>query len=399
MTPISPSEFNDFMMPFAPFESSPVLAIAVSGGADSMALALLAHAWAKDQGGKAIGLTVDHQLREASTIEARQVKTWLEAVGMEHHILAWIGEKPKTAIQATARKARYCLLGQWCQDREVKHLLTAHHAQDQLETFLIRLSKGSGLKGLTGIQPLVQKDFGRILRPLLAIHPDRLKATLQGHPFIADPSNENPDFTRVRWRQLLPMLGAEGLTPDAFQETLKRLVHSQKLVDAYANILMCQYVTISPYGYAVINNKLFEESREAVEEIFKRTLAIVGVRDYPVRQQALCQALERLRIRKNITLSGCQILCKTKTTWIVREASAVGADVVVNTPGAYRWDNRFFVDVHETPCRITALGVRGIQILKNRPDIPYGVLKTLPTLWREEELVESLPPFRFIRSP
>src|SRR5262249_16388148 len=149
-----------------------------------LALALLAHRWAKDQGGKAIGLTVDHQLREASTSEAHQVKNWLETFGMEHHIFPWEGHKPKTAIQATARKARYPLLEAWCQDHGVKHLLTAHHAQDQLETFLIRLSKGSGLKGLTGIQGDVQKGFGRILRPLLPIHPDRLKTTLNGHPFI-----------------------------------------------------------------------------------------------------------------------------------------------------------------------------------------------------------------------
>lgn len=396
MTPVSPSEFDTYLMPFAPFEHPPVIAIAVSGGADSMALALLTHTWAKNQGGKAIGLTVDHQLREASTAEANQVKAWLDAIGMEHHILTWAGKKPKTAIQAKAREARYQLLEQWCQDRGVKHLLTAHHAQDQLETFLIRLSKGSGLKGLTCIQPLVQKDFGRILRPLLSIHPNRLKATLQEHPFITDPSNENSSFTRVRWRQLLPMLAQEGLTPDIFQETLKRLVHSQKLVDAYTKTLMHQYVTISPYGHAVINLQLLEESGEVVEEIFKHILGLIGVRDYPVRRQALHQALERLRIRKNITIGGCQILCKSQSIWIVREAAAVGADVAVNTPGTYRWDGRFWVDVLEAPCRISALGERGIHMLETRPDVPYGVLKTFPALWRDEGLVKAFPPFQFI---
>ncbi len=104
MTPITLSEFNALMRPFAPFESSPVLAVAVSGGSDSMALALLAHAWAKDQGGRAIGLTVDHQLREASTAETSQVKAWLEAVGMEHHILTWKGLSRKQAFRPQLAK-------------------------------------------------------------------------------------------------------------------------------------------------------------------------------------------------------------------------------------------------------------------------------------------------------
>ncbi len=87
----------------------------------------------------------------------------------------------------------------------------------------------------------------------------------------------------MRWRQLLPTLAQEGLTPEIFQETVRRLAHSQKLVDDYVEFLMNQYITISPCGYAIVENKLLEESPEAVEEIFKRVLGLIGSHGYPVR--------------------------------------------------------------------------------------------------------------------
>jgi tRNA(Ile)-lysidine synthase len=156
------------MAKFSPFEHNPQLCVAVSGGADSMALAILSHTWATGEGGKIICLTVDHQLRQESDAEARQVKVWLQSQGIEHHTLLWKRTKPLTGgLQATARDARYHLLSQWCKTHRIKHLLTAHHAQDQLETFMMRLAKGSALKGLQGIQAEVPTDYGRLIRPLL----------------------------------------------------------------------------------------------------------------------------------------------------------------------------------------------------------------------------------------
>jgi tRNA(Ile)-lysidine synthase len=387
------------MAPFAPYGSPPIIAIATSGGPDSLALALLAHQWAKDQGGKAVALTVDHRLRESSAAEACQVKAWLEARGMEHHTLTWERSpengSPQTAIQAAARKARYQILGQWCKDHGFKHLLTAHHAQDQLETFMIRLAKGSGLKGLTGIQKMVLTDFGRILRPLLTLDANRLEATLKhlNQPFILDPSNENEDFTRVRWRRLLPALSVEGLTPTTIQETLERLTHAQRLVDQHISGLLHHHVSLSPYGYATFSKEAPKESPEAFEEMLKRILATIGTRDYPVRRQALHRAMEAMKLGHSLTLGGCQILDKPKEWRITREPAAIGEDIFVHRPGTYLWDGRFMVDVPaNTPCRIAALGEEGIQALEAETknylkDIPHVVLQTLPALWREEKLL------------
>ncbi|MBM3467944.1 MAG: tRNA lysidine(34) synthetase TilS [Alphaproteobacteria bacterium] len=401
------AEFETLMAAFSSFETPPIIAVATSGGPDSLALALLAHQWATARGGKAIALTVDHQLRKESRQEAEQVKAWMTSHAIEHHILTWVRlddqKKLESAIQATARQVRYQLLGDWCKENETKYLLTAHHAQDQLETFMIRLAKGSGLKGLTGIQAEVRTDFGRILRPLLQIDPECLKETLRTlkQDFIQDPSNENRDFTRIRWRKLLPSLAGEGLTPTSLQETLERLNDAQKLIDQYMDIVLSRYICVYPQGYATLQKDIFQESVEGVEEAFKRILATIGTRNYPVRRKALREAIEALKTGKSMTLGGCQIINKEKEWLIVREPVAVGIDVEVERPGTYLWDERFKVDVplEAAPCRIASLGDFGVQnlnaILKKSLNVPSIVLKTLPALWKGEELFHPLPSYTF----
>jgi len=111
--PLGADAFAGLMAGLGPFEDRPTLAVAVSGGADSLCLALLAAEWARARGGRAVALTVDHRLRAGSRAEARQVATWLGARGIAHHCLAWTGDKPPSGVQAAARTARYRLLGQW----------------------------------------------------------------------------------------------------------------------------------------------------------------------------------------------------------------------------------------------------------------------------------------------
>src|SRR5712692_9076186 len=132
------------MAGLGPFEARPRLAVAVSGGPDSLALAILCHRWAAARGGEAFALSVDHRLRPESAAEVRQVRRWLRALGIPHHVLVWKrpGARPSSALQAAARAARYGLLAQWCSRRGVLHLALAHHAGDQAETVLMRLARG-----------------------------------------------------------------------------------------------------------------------------------------------------------------------------------------------------------------------------------------------------------------
>jgi tRNA(Ile)-lysidine synthase len=181
------------------------IAIAVSGGADSMALARLAIDWAKRHQVQVTVLTVDHGLRPASAAEAKQVTGWMADLGVAHTVLTWTGAKPQTGIQAAARDARYALMGGCCRDNGVGTLLVGHHRDDQAETYLMRLDRGSGPNGLAGMSAITDRYGVRIARPLLGVPKSRLVATCRGlgQGWIEDPSNCDPRYARTRARATL----------------------------------------------------------------------------------------------------------------------------------------------------------------------------------------------------
>lgn len=204
---IEPSNHRIIESSDLPLPSLPSAAIAVSGGADSMALALLAHGWAEEHGIPLHTLTVDHGLRAGSAAEAAQVAEWMQRLNLPHTILRW-DEKPRANIQEKAREARHRLMRGWCKAHGIRHLLIAHHADDQAETLLLRLQRGSHVRGLSGMRPQVEMGGITLLRPLLAFPKSRLIATLQarGQAWLEDPSNHSPAYARSRLRGLLAAL-------------------------------------------------------------------------------------------------------------------------------------------------------------------------------------------------
>ena len=190
------------MAALGPFERAPRLAVAVSGGPDSLALTLLAARWAGQVGGTVQGLTVDHGLRPESAAEAEQVVAWLGTHGIGCRVLTWTGPKPATGVQAAARSARYALLAAACREAGILHLLLAHHELDQAETACMRAERGSGLLGLAGMAAVSERAGLRLLRPLLRSAPERLKATLVAvaQPWLDDPGNVAQRFRRARLR-------------------------------------------------------------------------------------------------------------------------------------------------------------------------------------------------------
>src|SRR5262245_11003154 len=179
------------MARLGPFERAPHIAVAVSGGPDSLALTLLLAEWAQARGGRVDALTVDHRLRPESATEAAQVGRWLAPLpGVTHHILPWSDPKPETGIQAAARDARYRLLAAHCRDHAILHLCVAHHRDDQHETHRLRAGHGSGPIGLAGMSAIRPLEGVRLLRPLLGVAKAELVALLEarGQSWIADPS-------------------------------------------------------------------------------------------------------------------------------------------------------------------------------------------------------------------
>jgi tRNA(Ile)-lysidine synthase len=225
---------------FSGLENSPGLILAVSGGPDSTALLVLAARWAKRlrRGPKLVAVTIDHGLRAEAAREAAAVKRLARRLGVTHRTIRWRGKKPKTGLQEAARAARYRLLADAAIDAGYAHILTAHTLDDQAETVLFRLARGSGVMGLAGMArvsplPLGADRMGFLLRPLLHIPKSRLVATLQAADvaYSQDPSNLDPRFTRTRLRALMPHLAGEGLSAHGLSRFAARMRRADATIE------------------------------------------------------------------------------------------------------------------------------------------------------------------------
>jgi tRNA(Ile)-lysidine synthase len=244
--PVSAAEAKPL---FADLRSTSAVLLAVSGGPDSTALMVLAARWraALSKGPRLVAVTVDHGLRAESAREARSAKQLAQRLGIRHHTMRWTGDKPQSALQEAARTARYRLLANAARSVGANHILTAHTLDDQAETVLLRMARGSGMTGLAAMARLTPW-FGQagaahrrradaqplwIVRPLLELSKARLIATLEaaGIAFCDDPSNRDPRFTRVRWRELMPALAGEGLDSRRLALLARRLRRAEATIE------------------------------------------------------------------------------------------------------------------------------------------------------------------------
>jgi tRNA(Ile)-lysidine synthase len=321
-------EFAALMAPFGPFEAHPTLAVAVSGGRDSLALALLAHDWAADREGRVVALIVDHGLRPESGAEAASTLGRLGSLGIAGEVLRWAGDKPVSRLQQTAREARYRLLFEACRRHGILHLLVGHHAGDQAETVAMRAARNSGADGLAGMAALVEHRNARLLRPLLAVPRDRLTATLEARrvAWIDDPSNADRRFERVRVRQD----GAACPVAVAGQG-IGRALRDRNLSDS-----TLQAVEIEPGGEVALDHIVVSGlGSEMRVRLLSRVVQAVAGRDYPPHRDRLERAAARLSQgvmrgksgkSQDFTLSGCRLMLRQvpgsrRLRWIVRPES------------------------------------------------------------------------------
>lgn len=316
--PLQGEDFAKLISRLGPFEDRPHLAVAVSGGADSMALLRLAASWVRARRGKVTALTVDHGLRADSAVEARQVARWCRGLRVAHVALRWDGAKPATGIQAAARAARYALLEDWCAAHAVLHLLVAHHANDQAETIALRRERGSGEDGLAGMAAIVETRRIRILRPLLAVPKARLVATMvrarQG--WIDDPSNRDLRFARARLRVgRLPRHGS-------------RHAEIRRAREARVAVILAS-AWVHPSGWAQADaGALAAAGPELGRRALARLLQCVGGAEYPpatAKLEALWRALADGRLAQARTLAFCRVQARGPHLVVAREPGREGA--------------------------------------------------------------------------
>jgi len=278
-------------------------AVACSGGSDSMALTLLA----QEHYPNLVALTVDHGLRKEAAEEARQVGKWLKKHNIEHHILKWTGEKPNSNIQETARKARYKLLTDYCKKHEIKYLLVAHTLDDQAETFMLRLIRGSGVDGLAAMSPVSTINGITILRPLLEVKKAELVEFLssKNQEFVNDPSNENTAYDRIKVRKFLPELEKLGLTQERLAKTAENMQRARQFLEQETQKFINSNCEIMPEGYAII--KYLPDSDEIALRVLTHFLKIIGKNEVPPRLNSLELIYNKLQKPdfKPHTLGGC----------------------------------------------------------------------------------------------
>lgn len=424
VNPLSGQEFDGLISALGPFEAHPHLAIAVSGGADSMALTLLADQWVRQRGGWITGLSVDHGLRRESATEAHQVGAWLAARKIDHQVLTWKGRKPKTGLQSAARAARYGLLEDWCSRAGVLHLLLAHQLEDQAETFLLRLQHDSGINGLAAMSSIIETRDSRRLRPLLTVPKARLLATLEAasQSWIEDPSNDNPAFERVRIRQSFPMLSAAGISAVGLATTARRMARARIALEAEVSRLLAHCCVINPAGYAHIDARsLFSSADEISLRAVSRMIQSIGGGDYPPRLAKLERLHEKMKAAfhdassgwKGATLARCRVLSmvagKDKAAFLVcREERGLPAPMPLLPGAEMNWDQRF--DVHVEPWKelqhqglsLQPLGRKNESLLvstvpeiRARP-VPPVVWASLPALVDGEGVV-AVPQLNYHR--
>ena len=396
MTDSLHTHFSRAMQRFAPFEASPHLAVATSGGADSMALLLLCKEWAAEQGAQLTALTVDHGLRAESTHEAQQVKEWAATHGITHETLHVAALDHSRNVEAQARDARYAAIDAWCNTHNVLHVLLGHHLDDQAETVLMRLGRGSGVDGLAGMAAIGWHHNRRILRPLLSIRKQQLVAFLKARnqPWLEDSSNLDARFTRNKLRQLLPALEETGIYAERLADTATRMgLARQSLASATADAL-AHSATVWPEGYATFSGTALPAQNEEIGLRFlANLLQTIAGQPYRGRLSKLRNLYAEIVAGLDVTrsLGGCLIMPKDEVIWIVREPAAIQKRQPINTDRGV-WDARWqwaCPPPHSVPVHIGALGEEGWREVReecNSP-APKEALVALPAFWHLDELI------------
>ncbi len=352
------------------------IALAVSGGGDSMAMLALAHAWARIWGVRLHVVTVDHGLRAESAGEAAMVARECAALETPHAVLRWQWDGQGNVMDA-ARRARLDLIGAW--RGETRHVLMAHTADDVAETFLLRLARGSGVEGLSAMQARRRVPQGfEVIRPCLEMSREELRhyaGTLKV-PWVDDPTNDDPKYDRARARAMLDTLGALGLSRGDLVATAQRLARAREALRARAVDVAQDVVTEHPSGTLIFaRNRFAQIERDTQMRLMSAALGWVSGATYRPRQAALEGALDRALAGGACTLSGAKIEAGRAALFVFRELAAV-----TGGGAAGLWDRKWRISGADSPVRPLGEAVSSFAEWRET-GVPRAALMAMPALF------------------
>lgn len=380
MHPVTKDEFEALIAPLGPFppdSAKTPLMLAVSGGADSMALAVLARRWRVH----VCALVVDHGLRAESACEADQTCARLEEMGIAAQLLTLAG-LPKGSTQEQARHWRFQRLEQACVQAGSSVLLMAHHAADQEETLLMRYERSSGPGGMCGIASRAIRERIVIVRPLLSIRPERLRATLRlaGINWCEDPSNQKRHYRRVQIRQDMTLAQRTEMAA----RSREACVH-QEAVEHAVTEWVARHVTWYPEGWVTIPAEAWEGVTLNMRQcaVVARLIKLVGGKIYPPSPSSV----ERLCRERVGSLGG--VCVKRRSAHgdynLMRETR--GLAEAIEAQNGLRWDGRWrYLGPYSSGHTIAALGAK-VPLVRSGREVPACVLQTVPAVWRRGEII------------
>lgn len=408
LPPLQPQDFEEKMEGLLDLSSTtppPRIAVALSGGADSLTLTLLLKQWCAARGISIVALTLDHGLRPESRNEAETVQKWMKAQNIEHHILSWRSSVSGTGLQEKARIGRYDELSKWCHKQQISTLVVGHHLEDQIETFLYRLTKGSGLDGLACMSQKIPRNGLNIIRPLLYTSKQQLISTLKGygHPWIEDPTNKNQAYTRNRLRTLLPSLKRKGFSSSFWVQHFKNLGQKRHLHDCKLTSFLKTSITLHPEGFFSCSPTLFKslpllDNNPFISplKVLERLLRALSGAVYPPRSKTLRTLLETLRSPSfsGVSCAGCLIYEWKGVLVFQREPHALGTAQILceNIKSRiYLWDKTTTITLPPySSIIVKALGeepLKNLDFLKGLSHIPRRVKTILPSIWQNDTLM------------
>jgi len=363
------------------------VAVAVSGGSDSMAaLHLMTQAgfWPH-------AVTVDHGLRAEAGQEAAFVAGVCDRLDVPHVTLRWEHGAIEGNLQDAARVARYRLIAEWATAEGISHVALGHTADDQAETFLMRLARGAGVDGLSGMRG--RWDEGRVTftRPFLSQTRAALRVYLERHgqPWVDDPSNADARFERVRARQVLAQLMPLGITAEVLGGVAGNLSDVRQALEAHC-AEVARTITTPALGEVVFDRRgLMAAACEVRRRLLVGALRWVASAPYPPRADKVAALEHAIVTGADKTLAGCRITVSEDTVRVFREARAV-RDLVCGTRAV--WDNRWvFEGPHEQDLEIRALGAEGLRACTDwrNTGLPRAVLIATPSIWRGHDLISA----------
>ena len=372
--------------------SGETIGLAVSGGSDSLALLYLMRQWAKQSGRKLSVATVDHGLRAEAKNETKLVKQTCKRMDIPCVVLKWDSWDGRGNLQDAARQARANLINNWAQQVGASAIATGHTADDQAETFLMRLARGSGVDGLSAMASMRDRGGMAWFSPLMTYRRSELRdyLTAKRVKWIDDPSNENESFDRIKLRNARAALDDLGLTVDRLVETATRMGTARRALERLTKDQAHSIVQPTKYGSVKFDIEQFKAlPLELRYRLFAHALKWVSGSIYRPRFDALLDSATKLWTGVDHTLSGCHILSDGKQGEVCREIAGIKSCETLDVPFDLRWS--VTGGKLDAGMRIAALGQDGLPQCENWRDLDASRLSLMgtPAIWRENELIAA----------